>query len=80
MEKTLAWIFGILAILAIGGTVVFMILWNKEKKKNAPKGTKAATGTTNGGGTATPSADPNATSSTANATQDGNSTVARFSN
>ena len=80
MSKTLAWIFGIVAVLAVGGVVVFAILWNKEKKKGEEAKKK-----TNGGGTAAAAATTAAATvaqiaEAATNPQTGTGTVARFSN
>lgn len=49
MSKTMQWVIGILAVLALGTMVTFLILWDKEKKKNGkPTGIKKSSGVTGG--------------------------------
>jgi hypothetical protein len=42
MEKTLAWVFGIISLLGIAGLITFIVLWNKEKTKGKEQAKKDA--------------------------------------
>lgn len=41
MSKTMQWVIGILAVLALGAGITFLILYNKKKKENEGLGSVA---------------------------------------
>lgn len=79
MSKTMQWVIGILAVLAVGGAITMLILWDKEKKKNAAANKAGGAGGAVGAGTSVPRTDAIAgDAGTGTGTAAG--TVARFSN